>query len=520
MTLATPINWPSPRDFVEAVQFPHHCFSRPDLQKTTPAVDRLGLPRVASGQFAYVFKLLKSESGKAVAVRCFGRYVKERGRRYEILSSYLARASVTALAAFKYEPEGMLVGGRKYPILVMEWIEGSTLDVCIEKVLGKPDVLRQLADQWLEIVESLGLAKVAHGDLQHGNVIVQDGRLRLVDFDGMFVASLDGQLASEVGHEHYQHPARSARLFNARLDNFSALVIYLSLISLAERPTLWAEHHDESLLFTKLDYLRPEKSRLLSQVKEIGPEHRRLAEVLETVSKGAPDSVPCLLNLIRPSSKLPAWMREPFEFADGPQTNDGLRAETHDDLLVGPLAGAQPGMSLWTPSSCSTKQVLSWRSILAFTVLSTFFGVIGLYTCALWLPILLTIYGEFAVTAPYSKTLSWLSYGLACLMLSAKEVKSQLTNEANHRLSSPPNYAASPAQIKASPIARALSMSTNTNPPALLTASSLVGSRMKRVYHQSNCRWANAISQHNRRLFYSRANASAAGFRRCAVCTP
>jgi hypothetical protein len=70
-------------------------------------------------------------------------------------------------------------------------------------------------------------AEIAHGDLQHGNIIVEHGHLRLVDHDGLFVPEMAGWTSSEVGHQHYQHPARDAAFFNKHLDNFSAIVIYL-----------------------------------------------------------------------------------------------------------------------------------------------------------------------------------------------------------------------------------------------------------------------------------------------------
>ena len=60
---------------------------------------------------------------------------------------------------------------------------------------------------------------------------------------------MEGWTASEVGHQHYQHPKREAQHFDEKLDRFSSLVIYLSLLALAEQPGLWQEYHDENLLF-------------------------------------------------------------------------------------------------------------------------------------------------------------------------------------------------------------------------------------------------------------------------------
>src|ERR687884_285366 len=71
MTSATKTFWPTAHNFAEAVQCPAICFAEPGLRAMLPAVDRLGMPLVTSGQFAYVFKLNPQAVGDSLAVRCF-----------------------------------------------------------------------------------------------------------------------------------------------------------------------------------------------------------------------------------------------------------------------------------------------------------------------------------------------------------------------------------------------------------------------------------------------------------------
>src|SRR5215469_1265107 len=221
-----PQQWPAARDFQEAIQNPSYCFIDAELRCLVPALNRLGMPVVTSGQFAYVFKLNDVSGMGTQAIRCFRGFLGDRQQRYQAIDRQLDRTPIPCVASFDYNPEGIIVLGRKYPILVMEWISGSPLDVYIEGVFQRADVLRYLADSWLKVIGSLNDAGVAHGDLQHGNIMVQNGDLRLVDLDGMFVPEMTGWLASELGHQHYQHPQRSPRHFGMGLDNFSALVIY------------------------------------------------------------------------------------------------------------------------------------------------------------------------------------------------------------------------------------------------------------------------------------------------------
>jgi hypothetical protein len=195
----------------------------------------------------------------------------------------------------------MIVRGRKYPILVMDWIEGATLDVHIEGVLKLADArrhLRRLADQWLHTINELYQLGCAHGDLQHGNVLVDNGAYTLVDFDGFFVPSLTGLPSIENGHIHYQHPQRRAEFFGGTLDRFSSLVIYLSLIALERDPQLWQRYHDENLLFKRPDFEAPGKTPLWGDLKRLDAGCRRLTEVLERACLAPAAASPCLLDLV------------------------------------------------------------------------------------------------------------------------------------------------------------------------------------------------------------------------------
>ena len=49
-----------------------------------PAVDRLGMPLVTSGQFAYVFKLNSEVGGDSLAVRCFRGFLRGRALAHEL----------------------------------------------------------------------------------------------------------------------------------------------------------------------------------------------------------------------------------------------------------------------------------------------------------------------------------------------------------------------------------------------------------------------------------------------------
>ncbi len=161
----------------------------------------------------------------------------------------------------------------------MEWIEGEPLNTYIAKNLGQPHKLLQLSRDWSEMMASLRAAQIAHGDLQHGNILVTPTGLRLIDYDGMYVPSLNGCVSHEEGHRNYQHPERTGRDFGPYLDNFSAWVIFSSVMLVALEPRLWQllKGGDECLLFRRDDFKRPDRSSAFQVLESSSPEVKALA---------------------------------------------------------------------------------------------------------------------------------------------------------------------------------------------------------------------------------------------------
>jgi hypothetical protein len=560
MPSLAPTYWPSARHFAEAIQCPGLCFSNPHLRDTLPAVDRLGMPLVTSGQFAYVYKL-KPSAGGAYAVRCFRGHLGDRERRYQLIDEHLRRHRIPALAGFNYEPQGILVSGRRFPILSMEWVAGPTLDVYLDEVVNRKDVLLHLADEWVRLMQSLREAEVAHGDLQHGNIIVERGALRLVDLDGMFVPAMSGWQAGEVGHQHYQHPARDAAFFDARLDNFSSLVIYLSLVSLAERPELWAEYHDENLIFTKSDFVAPNASALFDKIKSIGPEQRRLAEALETAALKHPTAAPSVLELVGriEKKKLPSWMAAPPGMDIAGRSREATPAEATalgarhtqwtswqpgrfnrplpttpssnavQSVFSGPASGqavASPVTKITRDPSDIGHNALAYSKELGGKMAA--FWWLFLFGCR-WIPAAIFDMNEFAamVLIAIFGVAAILIYGVVRASIEAQAAQHKL-NSSSGGINALPPAARAPSPLPfwlwSMPTTSAqgvpASQAVQAPPPATALNAPVVGSRVLAIYHLPTCEWALKISQQNCVGFHSTAMAQAAGYHPCQVCTP
>lgn len=554
MQNATTNFWPSARNYAEAVQCPMVCFEEPSLKRMLPAVDRLGMPLVTSGQFAYVFKLNPGdEGGEALAVRCFRGFLGDREERYRALDTHLNANRIAALPRFKYLPKGILVAGRRYPALAMEWVEGPTLDVYLDEAVGRRDALLHLADEWVKLMGELRAAGIAHGDLQHGNIIVEGGRLRLVDLDGMYVPALEGFRASEVGHQHYQHPARDVAHFSADTDNFSALVVYLSLVSLAESPGLWREHHDENLLFTRADFADPAASALFPKVEAIGEEHARLARALRDACASGPASAPPLTELVAPRTTLPGWMSAPADVEVRTRTREVARApaprgetywpasRTWREAPATPESETVQGLfhsSGAPPPPPAPRDPDDLRGN-TFHFAKSAFG--DSYGYIWWIPLhnflLRYVWSAFGVEGFAGMLLTlFVLFALLALYGLFRAIHYAESRPAALPAGGAPAPGVGPAppaatlfagQTPATPVpslfgpAPADATHAHAPPPAAAApARPVVGNRSLGIYHLHDCEWAARLHARQRADFDSPTAAAAAGYRPCRVCKP
>ncbi len=294
------MTWPGITDFSEAIQSPSLCFAGTELEAATVAVNQRGMPLVFSGAFACVYSV--STQGQTFAVRCFTREVKDQQTRYNELSNYLSNVLPPSFVHFQYLEEGIRFKGSWYPMVKMEWVEGEVLSGFVDSRLGEPDTLRRIAAQWRGgPTASLRGLRIAHNDLQHGNVMVQsDGRIRLVDYDGMFLPKFSGERSPELGHKNYQHPERSAEDYGEHIDNFPSLVVYLSLLAVASDPNLWQFYNEDNLIFTKNDYADTGKSEIFNRLKKSSDATvAKLAESLEECCGLPVDQVPDLETILQ-----------------------------------------------------------------------------------------------------------------------------------------------------------------------------------------------------------------------------
>lgn len=292
--------WPSVTDYTGAIQQPDLCFDDSELAQGRPTFHPArGTPLVYSGNFATVYSV--TSGNRKYAVRCFTRAVNDQQARYGHLSDYLRNVLPPSLGEFEFRERGIRVRGDWYPIVKMEWVNGEPLNKHVSENLSAPSELSRVARRWRGAVGDLLSREIAHNDLQHGNVMVQaDSTIRLVDYDGIFLLQYQGETSPEIGHQNFQHPQRTGDDYAEYVDNFPALVIYLSLLALADDPGLWQHFNNgDNLIFKKSDYADPANSQCFRALKN-SPDAtvRNLAAYLEELCSRPVGEVPDLERVL------------------------------------------------------------------------------------------------------------------------------------------------------------------------------------------------------------------------------
>ena len=226
------------------------------------------------GQYAAVYRLVKA-SGEAIALRCLLQAPPPDVQfRCVEQQAYLKQHPLPYFVDTGYHEDAIQIGQDWYPVFTMAWVQGKTLHSSVQRLcaMGQAQALSRLASQWERMLAALKKAGVAHGDLHPLNALVEDnGELKLVDYDTLFVPALGSLPAPLSGCEGYVHPSYlsgTPRPFDNTMDMFGGAIVLLSLRVLADDPIKFGRFSQDNLLFTGEDLLHPNQSKLFDLLEE------------------------------------------------------------------------------------------------------------------------------------------------------------------------------------------------------------------------------------------------------------
>lgn len=262
------MSYPTLEQYNEAFQYPQLALSDHELKQGSIATTGLGLPLALCGGFALTYTI--KSTTKKYAVRCFHKQSNALEKRYSSISTRLQNIGSPYFVNFEFQPQGVRVGGKLFPIVKMAWASGTTLGEFLDQNYRNPSNLHNLVTSLRALATYLESQGMAHGDIQPGNVMVADAgkKLQLIDYDGMFVDELRSLGSAELGHRNFQHPKRSSSSWDASLDRFSFIGLDLALRVLASHPELWAKTRSDgdSILFKANDFADPSQSDIFRNI--------------------------------------------------------------------------------------------------------------------------------------------------------------------------------------------------------------------------------------------------------------
>lgn len=258
---------PLPSDYNDAVQSLSQKFKDPIIRLGSIAErDNLGLPIPYSGNFACVYKV--RAAGSLWALRFFIHITPKTKARYKAIKIFFKTTPCNFFVEFDFQEDAVLVGGKWYPMVKMPWINGHTLDRFVRENISNPVVIMAVANDFASIVMQMKKLNVAHGDLQHGNIIITSNGIKLIDYDGLFCSATKSMETNEIGMPNYQHPKRRAVDVCENIDDFSAWIIFISLQILSKDKSYFNDN--DSLIFEKSDFEFPKKSNRIKSITKHG----------------------------------------------------------------------------------------------------------------------------------------------------------------------------------------------------------------------------------------------------------
>lgn len=261
--------YPTIQQYIDALRLAEENFDQ--LTAFRLVANAAGQPVMSGGNFAVVFKMQDTRDGSFHALKCFLKDQPGRAEAYHLIADELEQVTSSYLTRVQYLEGELFVGtssgGAEYPVLVMDWVEGLTLDNYLCAHLSDPYALHLLAYQFGRLAAWLLTQPFAHGDLTPDNILVRpDGTLVLVDYDGMFVPAMQGQRAPEMGSPDFRHPDRTDADFSEHIDDFALASILLSLRAVAHCPDYLGRYGAaDRLLLSEADYRGPERCAFLRQ---------------------------------------------------------------------------------------------------------------------------------------------------------------------------------------------------------------------------------------------------------------
>lgn len=261
-----------------------------------PLCDDAGVPRCRVGNSVITFEVMDGEVHSALRV-----YMRP-------------HHNLKAIYGERYYPNELLVGSldsssHLADVVLCEWHEGETLQSKIEKICGEPHKMAALSRMFEEFAVDLLNEPWAHGDLKPENIILGKRGLHLIDFDAMYRPGFSLDDCVERGTRQYQHPQRTATVFDKSIDDYPIALIVTALAAMSFDKRIGRSLSDSDHLLITPHLAVAGEDEELDRIEKLFAEagdvrHYRIARLLRSSCPALPQLKQLLEMNVREVEKL------------------------------------------------------------------------------------------------------------------------------------------------------------------------------------------------------------------------
>ena len=182
----------------------------------------------------------------------------------------------------------------KTDVLLLPWIDGKTLQNEIFSATHFGDISRisYLRNIFIDLVKDFNSIGFAHGDLKPQNIIFDSktNSLKVIDYDASWIESISNLTNTEIGTYWYQHPDRHRQSYGSRTDNYSIVLIVVSLIAIEQNLQLFERYNNaENIILSPEEIISGKSAPFRELIKIYSREHIMLG-ALQSLTKPCPYS--------------------------------------------------------------------------------------------------------------------------------------------------------------------------------------------------------------------------------------
>ncbi len=200
-----------------------------------------------------------SIDNKKYALKCYFAHKPYREEHFRLLKKYIKEKAKSYFLDFEFFPLSLTLFDNEQcytsDILLCPWVEGTTHHHEIYKAahLGNRDRIKQLRLDFLNLVGDFNNIGFVHGDLKPQNIIIEEKTktYKIIDYDAAWIYETRNVENHEIGTIWYQHPDRTELDYNLNTDNYSIVMIAISLIAIEENFSLFEKYNNgDNLIFS------------------------------------------------------------------------------------------------------------------------------------------------------------------------------------------------------------------------------------------------------------------------------